>query len=289
MQDKDGIPAITTCVSLSESRKEKAKGDGVNTDTIPDPSVLASDQKTSDAKIMLKIQRLAVGLVWKLSSYGPTIMQTLKLNDAFIDQVLKLSNGPANKSKKIAESIIWRLGSEKIVRLELTQKEQERERNRRDTRGDATDDERLSIIDQWDDSIPYDLLMVYSNNVNDKIVSLKIADRLRKKNYRIFSEKQGKHRLELMRIAAAKQKPFLACLSSKFRESKFCMEEVDNASKLKCPIIPVVVEENYTVKGWLNHVIGDHELLDFTGENFIGSLVNLISELDELKKTEEKS
>lgn len=289
MREKDGVPAITSCVSLSEPRKEKANADEALTSTLPDKSSSASELGKPKAKILQKIQRLAVDLVWHLSSYGPTIMQTLKLNDEFIDQILKLSNGEDNKSKKTAAAIIWRLGSEKIVRLELTQKEQERERNRRDTRGDSTDNDRLPISDQWDDSVPFDLLMVYSNNVNDKIVSLKIADRLRKKNYRIFSEKQGKHRLELMRIATAKQKPFLACLSSKFRESKFCMEEVDNASKLKCPIIPVVVEENYTVKGWLNHVIGDHKLLDFTGENFTESLVNLISELDELKKTEERS
>jgi len=232
------------------------------------------------------IQYLAVDIVWILSFYGPTTIKTLKLNDAFIDGVLKLCNGPEKKPKKAAEAIIWRLGSEKMVRFEQTQKEEERVRNRRDSRTDMMDHELLTTADQWDDSIPFDLLISYSNNVNDKILSLKIADRLKKRNYRVYTEKQGKHRLELMEMAAAKQKLILACLSSKFRESKFCMAEIDHASKLKCPVIPVIVEENYTVKGWLNHIIANRTPILFNNKNFNESFLNLIVEIDEIKHSE---
>jgi hypothetical protein len=288
VEDKDGIPAITNCVSVFQSEKEKTKVEDEGTKPIAEKTSSILQKENPNVKILGKIQHLAVDIVWILSFYGPTTVKTLKLNDEFVDQVLKLCNGSATKPKKVAEAIIWRLGSEKIVRFEQTQKEEERARNRRDSRTDVMHNDLLTTTDQWDDSVPFDLLMSYSNNVNDKILSLKIADRLKKRNYRVYAEKQGKHRLELMEIAAAKQKPILACLSSKFRDSKFCMAEVDHASKLKCPVIPVIVEENYTVKGWLNHIIANRTPIIFTNKNFNESFLNLIVEIDEIKHSEER-
>ncbi|CAF0944343.1 unnamed protein product [Adineta steineri] len=277
VEDQDSTSAVMNCVSaFQENEKAKRKGEDVQKEQ-PDPENLE------------KIQHLAIHIAWKISSHGPIITKTFKLNDSFVDQVLKLCKSSVVNSKKKAEAIIWKLGSEKMILYEQTQKEEERARNRRDKQADTMDDERVATIDQWNDSIPFDLLMSYSNNVNDKIISLKIADRLRQRSYRVYTEKQGKHRLKLMEIAAAKQIPILACLSSKFRDSKFCMAEVDYAIKQECPVIPVIIEENYTIKGWLNHIIGDRIPIKFTNETFNKSLLNLVVELEGMIHLEEKN
>ncbi|CAF1319679.1 unnamed protein product [Adineta steineri] len=166
-----------------------------------------------------------------------------------------------------------------MIRHEQKKKQEEKERSTNDP---------LMTIEQWNDSVPFDLLMCYSNNVNDTIMSLKIADRLTKKNYRVYIEKQSQHRLELMEIGASKQVPILACLSSTFRISQFCMAEVDYAKKSKCPIIPIIVEENYTIKGWLNHIIDNQTPIKLHNKTFNKSFMFLLQEIHQIIHSDER-
>jgi len=221
------------------------------------------------------IQKTAIDIVWILSCYGPTISKKLKENDLFIDQLLILLNETKKKTREVVDSIIWRLGSIETVRLEQTQNES----NRRDK---TDDDDQLPVSDEWDESIPYDLLISYSNNVSDKVLTLKIYNRLVKKGYRVYSEKPGKHRLELMQQAIAQKIPILACLSKNYRSSKICMAEVDYADKQLCPIIPVIVEEKFKIQGWLKHIVAGKTLIDFTEKKFDEALFILYDEIEKL-------
>ena len=231
-------------------------------------------------KLTARIQTSAVYIIWKLSSFGPKISTKLKSDDSFIDQILILLNGTKKKSKKAAQAIIWRLGNEDKIRLEQTEKEKKRQ-----TTTDTIDDEQFLPADEWDDSIPYDLLISYSNNVNDKISATKI-NRLLSKNYRVYSEQQGKHRLELYKKAIDQKKPILVCLSSSYRASKICMAEVEYANKHSSPIIPVLVEAKYKIQGWLKHLIGGKNPIDLTQKHLNDKLLKVVEEIENIKSSD---
>jgi hypothetical protein len=175
-----------------------------------------------------------------------------------------------------------------LVRLEQNNKGEQRTRNEQDGKYDTTDDRQPTLIEQSDDSSKFDLLMSCSNNVTDQILCHKIADRLKKKNYQVYTKKQGKNRLALMQIAAAKKIPILACISSKFHESKYCMAEVDYANSLKCPIIPVVVGSNCQRKGWVSHILASRKTIDFARVDFNASFMNLILEIEDMRSQDER-
>jgi hypothetical protein len=248
---EDGIPVIAKCVYINCP-------EGLNLNRIK------------------KIQQLAVDIIWRLSFYGPTTCQKLKSNDLFIEQLLILLKETSSKSRKTADAIIWRLGNEETFRSEKTQKENSK----------SIDDDQLPLTDEWDDSISYDLIISDSSDPNDKILTMKIYKRLVAKGYRIYTEKLGKHRLGLIQKAVAKKKPILACLSTRYRASKFCMAEIEYANKQSSPIIPIIVGGNYKVQGWLKHIVSEKHAIDFTEKNFDNALLKLIVEIDNLKSSD---
>ncbi|CAF1367909.1 unnamed protein product [Rotaria sordida] len=265
--------------TFNESLAEEKEGISVITKCI---CVKTLDEKNSDdqkQEIFKKIQQSAVFIIWKLSFYGPTTSTKLKSNDLFIEQILMLLNGSSKKSIQHAKAIIWRLGSEEMIRLEQIHKKKHQRQNQEDITGD---DQFLST-DEWDESIPYDVVISYSNNVHDKILTIKIYNRLLSRGYRVYSEKQGKHRLELMKKAIGKRKPILACLSSAYRASKVCMAEVEYANKNSSPIIPVIVEVKYKIQGWLKHIIGGKNPIDLTQKNFNDELLEVLEEIEKTK------
>jgi hypothetical protein len=250
VMEKGGIPTITKCVC--ESHPENV-----------------------ETRLTKRIQKTAIDIIWKLSFYGPTISKKLKENDRFIDQLLVLSNEASNQTKEVVGAIIWRLGSVETVRLEIASRPEKQ-----------TDDEQLPSDDQWDESIPYDLLISFSKNVTDKILTLKIYNRLIKKGYRVYIEKQSTHRLQLIRAAIDKQKPILACLSKSYRSSKICMAEIEYAQKKTSPILPVIVEPKYKIQGWLKHVLNGKTPLDFTDKKFDENLMSLCVEIEKFKSSD---
>lgn len=248
--------------------------------------VCIKSSEDSNLKLIKKIQESAVFIIWRLSFSGPKTSKYLKSNDLFIDKMLVLLNGTSKKAKQNADAIIWRLGSEEQIRFEKTQKDTEKQRSRRQNQGDTADDDQLISPDEWDETIPYDLLISYSSNVNDKILALKVQTRLLSRNYRVYSEDQGSHRLELMQKAAAKKKPILVCLSSAYRKSNICMAEVECANKAACPIIPVIVEPKYKVQGWLKHSIGGKNSIDLTLKAFNEGLLKVFEEIEKIKSSD---
>ncbi|CAF3641336.1 unnamed protein product [Rotaria sp. Silwood1] len=258
-EEKEGILVMTKCVCVINTEEKH----------------LDNQRK----EILKRIQQSAVCIIWKLSFYGPTTSKKLKSNDLFIEQLLILLNGTSQKSKQNADAIIWRLGSEAAIRYEQTEKEKHKQRFKKDT----TDEDQLNLTDEWDETIPYDVLISYSNIINDVILANKIYNRLSSKGYRVYSEKQGKHRLELIEKAVSKKKPILACLSSTYRASKICMAEIEYANTHSSPIIPVLVEAKYKMQGWLKHVIGGKNPIDLTQKNFNEELLKVFDEIEKTK------
>ncbi|CAF1283814.1 unnamed protein product [Rotaria sp. Silwood1] len=243
--------------------------------------LIGSEEKHSDdqkKELLKRIQQLAVSIIWKLSFYGPTTSKKLKSNNLFIDQILILLNGTSKKSKQNASAIIWRLGSEETIRYEQTEKEKHKTT--------TMDDDQFISNDEWDETIPYDLLISVSNIIDDMIVAKKIFDRLSSKGYRVYNEKQGKHRLELMKKAIAQKKPILICLSSKYRLSKICMAEIEYANKHSSSIIPVIVEAKFKIQGWLKHLIDGKDPIDLTQKNFNEELLKVFEEIEKQKSSD---
>ncbi|UJR11254.1 hypothetical protein I4U23_015436 [Adineta vaga] len=170
---------------------------------------------------------------------------------------------------------MWKMGDERSFRSEHDKKEREGE-----TDADFND-EHITTNDQWDESVPLDLVMSYCNNPSDRRICLRMYKRLKGKNYRIYTETDGKHRLELMQKAIDKKCVMLVCMSAAYRSSKFCMAEVEYAFNHNSPIIPLIVENKYKVKGWLDHLIGGNIPFEFTENNFNTALTKLIQKIDD--------
>ena len=243
-----GISAITNCVCI-ERHFESGGTQRLNKRiTLNEPM----------RKILTSIRDLAVEISWKVSFYGPSVISLLKSNDSFIEVLLQLPRAPSNKATKSAEGIIWRLGNEETIRQEQTKKK--RKDDEIDS-GNEGHDIFTNDTNRWDN---IDVLLSYSNHVQDKIAAIKICERLGKINIRVYNEKQGQQRLESMQKAIDKGIPLIVCLSSNFQASKFCMAELQYASKKSASIIAFKVQNNYSAKGWLLHLIGDLTVFDFT-------------------------
>ena len=225
-----------------------------------------------DAKKVEKIQKIALKIIWKLSVYGSTIRKQLKENHSFIEQLLVLSKRMPKTVRDGIERLIWRL----------------RDASGFDSKSsdDPIDAYQLPSGDQWDESIPYDLLISVSNNVTDRILSTKIFHRLNKRGHRIYSENSSEHRLELMCKAIDKKKPILICLSKHYRSSKVCMAEVEYATKKSCPIIPILVEPKFQIQGWLKFILGDVTPIDLTDKDFDKKLISLSDYIERMKSSD---
>ena len=165
----------------------------------------SSGSQDSNSKICKRVQNLAVIIIWKLSCYGPTTSAKLKSNDLFVERVLLLQEESSESVKQSAKAIIWRLGNEEAIRSEKADQQNSQDR---------IDDDQFTVTDEWDEAIPYDLLISCSNTISDKVLTTKVYNRLVSRNYQVYSEKLGKHRLELIKKAVEKRKPILACLYS---------------------------------------------------------------------------
>lgn len=209
----------------------------------------------------------------------------MKSNDQFVEYVLYVVNQTAKKPKEIAGHIIWKLGDERIFRSEQNEKERKRAAH-----GDDDDDDNAADIDeqlitnkQLND---FHVFISVSNHVADKIICRKIAGRLKAKQFHVYVEKSGAHRSEMMRKAAQKKKTIIFCLSNEFQNSKDCMTEIEHASKYKCPFVSILTDSNYKPKGWLNHLIGEKNAIDFGQKNIKDAVEKLIDEINKLNEAD---
>ncbi|CAF3091672.1 unnamed protein product [Rotaria sp. Silwood2] len=246
--------------------------------------IICQDNPTSDT--IRKIRVTALKIIWKLLSVAPALSKKLKLNDLFIDYLLTFISKASQKEKILPSSIIWKLGDEGTLRLEQAGKKKQLEQEDHTENNDTAIDDQYNPIDLLDDSVSFDLMMSFSDDSSDISLCRKICNRLKKKMFNVYFEQQGKHRLESMKKAVLEKKIFLACLSAKYRISKVCMAEIEYASKNGYPIIPVIVEKNYKVKGWLNHLIGKRKVIDFKQEIFDDALLNLTIEINKIKTSD---
>ena len=218
----------------------------------------------SATRLVTQIRKSSLDIVWKILYSEPKSGVKFKAIDELIDELLELLKEPSKKIRQLAKHIVWRLGDEKYFVSEQAKKVQAKEQQSHE---ESDVDDQLTTNDQWDDSVPFDVMMSFSNDLNIRSICRKICNRLIANNVKVYMEQQGQHRLELIKKAVAKRKIILVCLSSKYRTSKVCMAELDYAFKKKCPIIPAIVEANYKVKGWLSHLVGAKKTIDFAQKN----------------------
>lgn len=211
-----------------------------------------------------------MAIIWTLSHRGSIVNKKIRENHKLIDQILVLLKNSPEKFKGITERLIWRLGTVNVNDSKSSEKQLE-------------DEQLPSTDDKWDESIPYDLLISVSNNVTDRVLSTKIYNRLVKQGYRVYSEKQSVHRLEVMRKAMDKKKLILVCLSDHYRLSKLCMAEAEYAQKKSCPIIAILLEPHFQIHGWLKFILGERIPIDFSDKKLDKKLLILCDEIEQYK------
>ena len=191
-------------------------------------------------------------------------------NRRFIDHLVTLFDTAPEKLKEITERLIWRLGSVDPIASKTSEKQ--------------LDDDQLPLMDDaWDE---YDVLISVSNNVTDRVLSAKIYNRLVKQGHRVYSENSSVHRLEVMRNAIEKNKPIIVCLSSHYRSSKLCMAEAEYAQKRYSPIIPVLLQSNFKLQGWLKFLLGDLNPIDLTEKDFEKKMLVLYDKIEQFKSSD---
>jgi hypothetical protein len=103
VENPDCTPTLTNCMVVCQVKHEDVKVDEKKKHSIIGKSRPLSQIERPTRKLSIKVQHAIVDIVWILSFHVPIIIKTLKLNDAFIDDLLKLVNGPANKVKETAK------------------------------------------------------------------------------------------------------------------------------------------------------------------------------------------
>jgi len=71
---------------------------------------------------------------------------------------------------------------------------------------------------------------------------------------------------DAMAQAVENSEAIVYCMSQKYKESANCHSEANYAHQKKKPMIPLLVDENYTPDGWLGFLLGDNEPLEFFGK-----------------------
>ena len=75
---------------------------------------------------------------------------------------------------------------------------------------------------------------------------------------------------------------FLMCVSEKYYQSPNCRLEAEYAVKLQKPIIPLIMQQDYTPLGWLGIIIGGKIFYKFHGPrlNFDHTMSSVIKEIN---------
>ena len=71
---------------------------------------------------------------------------------------------------------------------------------------------------------------------------------------------------DAMAGAVENSEAIVYCMSQKYKESANCHSEANYAHQKKKPMIPLLVDENYTPDGWLGFLLGENKPIEFFGK-----------------------
>ncbi|XP_076819584.1 uncharacterized protein LOC143465263 isoform X1 [Clavelina lepadiformis] len=146
---------------------------------------------------------------------------------------------------------------------------------------------RKNIPDEGTDGKKEKHVMI-SYNWDDKILALKIHDRLADAGYNVWidKEKMGTQLYESMAQAVENSSLVLMFLSDKYEQSENCQREGKYAGDLKKPIIPIVTQANYKIKGWSGLLTAGKIYHDFSQGSYDDKFQGLLDKIKELNWNE---
>jgi hypothetical protein len=97
-----------------------------------------------------------------------------------------------------------------------------------------------------------------SYNSGSRDLCLRIRDALKEKGYRVWIDVEQIYGSSLASMAEAVENAsvFLMCVSEKYYLSPNCRLEAEYAVRLQKPIIPLIMQPEYSPLGWLGIIIG---------------------------------
>ncbi|CAF0785528.1 unnamed protein product [Brachionus calyciflorus] len=126
--------------------------------------------------------------------------------------------------------------------------------------------------------------VMISYNWASRDVCLKIKDDLKSRGYQVWIDVEQIYGSTLASMAEAVENSsvFLMCVSEKYYQSPNCRLEAEYAVKLQKPIIPLVMQQDYSPHGWLGIIIGGKIYYKFAGQrvNFDQTMSSVIKEVN---------
>ena len=92
--------------------------------------------------------------------------------------------------------------------------------------------------------------------------------------------------LEAMAAAIEQSDAIIMCVTHRYKESQACRTEAEYAYTKKKPMIPVMLEKNYTADGWLGIIMGSKLYYNMhTIDEMQASLPGLVGEVRKVQQT----
>jgi len=124
--------------------------------------------------------------------------------------------------------------------------------------------------------------IMLSYNWGSQPIVLKIAESLKNAGFKIWLDVEQMHgsTLEAMADAVENASCVLICMSEKYKDSPNCRLEGEYTNKNKKLFIPLMMQQNYTPKGWLGIMLGSKLWFSFEDDtNWEKKMCSLIKEL----------
>jgi len=222
-----------------------------------------------------------------ISFVNDLAIEQIKDNDLLMEHIKNLSEKQDKYQAAIANRILWKVEDEaefiskhgKQNQMTIIKVFDEKKAIYQYIRGDY----HFHLIDEKIPEI-FDIIISYCQD--DKKFPYEIYNRLIASNfYRISFDKDNIHSSNPRAMATAIEQSTIVimCFSTKYRHSYACRLEAEYAKKRQRPIIPVKIDSGYNPTGWLEEMIGEEKLIDFTKEFNIAytQLINEINEVNE--------
>ena len=114
--------------------------------------------------------------------------------------------------------------------------------------------------------------MILSFSNDDRDLCIRIYEELVKENFRVWiDETTINEKCEIIDSCEY----FVICLSESYKQNCYCRCEAMYAFQRQYRIIPLIVTTNYRPDGWLNRLITEKILIDFTKHDFQSSKLKL--------------
>ncbi|XP_071962694.1 uncharacterized protein [Antedon mediterranea] len=209
------------------------------------------------------IQTLAAELTWKLS-FMEENRENIKTEKGLIEAITLLKSSAHGKLKTACSGALWETFEGIFEEADDSSDEQQQTTHLKKV-------PHVMISYQWD--------------VQPRIIQLK--QKLQNAGYNVWMDidQMEGDLLGAMASAVENAVVMIACISQKYKDSTSCRTEATYAYKQNKPILPLIVQHNYTADGWLGAFIGTLKYYPLYKDSMVATeFQNIKSEIGERGK-----